>query len=202
MNLKLFPLASALCVLTMPALAEAPSPQTIETDFLVLAGLTYGGDDLYQVEYEDGSDTELKAGGLISVGAGLITHFNQYSIQTTLAYHFDSADADNGDVSFSRWSLELLPFYNIDDKHRVGLGLTYHMSPELESDFDFDKSTIEFDSAVGIVAEYGYSWDQSTVGVRFVSIDYDISELNGMDVGWADVSVSGNHLGVYYYYNF
>ncbi|WAJ70090.1 hypothetical protein [Catenovulum adriaticum] len=206
MNFKLLPLIGFIGGFIQPAFAAENTTDTLHTTTqttpILFAGLTYGGDDLYQVEYVDGSDTELKAGGMLSLGGGMSFNLNSYTLQTTAAYHFDSATAKNGDVSFSRWVFEVLPFYNIDEHHRVGLGLGYHTGIELESDFDIDKTQVEFDATTGIIAEYGYSWARNTLALRYVSVKYDISELDGMNVSSANESVSGSHLGAYYYFHF
>lgn len=206
MNNKLLPLIGLLGGFVQPALAADNASDAINSKTtispILFAGITYGGDDLYKVEYDDGSDSELKAGGMLSLGGGMSFDLNGYTVQTTAAYHFDSAEAENGDANFSRWVFEVLPFYNIDEHHRVGLGLGYHTGIELESDFDIDKTQVEFDATTGIIVEYGYSWERNTLAMRYVSVEYDISEFDGMDVSSAKESVSGSHLGAYYYFHF
>lgn len=164
-----------------------------------------GGDDLFKVEFSDGESETVEAGGLIDLKAGLSYRFNQapVSLQTTLEFHFDKVTAKNGDASFSRFPIELLAFYHIN-QHRIGFGPTLHTGIELDIDFDASvlslgtaKGKIDFDDATGFIVEYGYRFKDTpaTLAVRAVQIDYKVSSGNGNNI-------DGSHLGLYGYLNF
>lgn len=158
-------------------------------------GLTFGGDDLIEVQFSNSSNETLEAGGLIDLKAGLIYDMPEspWSLQGSIGYHFDSIDAENGDASINRYPLELLGFYNTE-KHRFGGGLSYHMSPEFEVDLLGMNGTVEFDDAVGLALEYGFKVNQNCIlALRGVFIDYEVSDLPGAE------SISANHAGAYVY---
>ena len=183
-------LALPFIALCHPALAQEESAADIGTHLVLTGGIGTGGDELAEVEYDHGDDGEVRAGGLVLLGVGIDHQFgNNWEVQATVNYLFDGADADNGDVFFSRWPLDLLAFYR-NGNHRFGGGLTYHLNPEFEVDLDYvPERTIDFDDALGFVLEYDYFiMPQLSVGVRGTLIDYEASDF--------DDEVSGNSIGV------
>lgn len=207
--LSSFVALAAITPISFVAHANEDAPPSEENtrnlEFVVAAGLTFGGDDLFTVEFTDGESETLEAGGLIDLKAGLSYRFSDapVSLQTTIGYHFDNVSADNGDASFSRFPIDFLAFYHIN-QHRIGVGPTLHTGTELDIDFDASvlglgsaKGTIDFDDATGFVIEYGYRFKDSpaTLALRAVQIDYNVSSGNGTDI-------DGNHIGFYGYLNF
>jgi hypothetical protein len=159
-------------------------------------GLTVGGDELAYATFTDGNTEKIKAGELIHLYAGVLLDFPDTPLSTRLAigYHFDSITAENGEIDFSRKPLEIIPFYNFHKNHRIGLGLTYHLDPKLTSDVLPD---LTFDDSLGFVAEYGYGFGGGSVwlGLRYVGIDYDPAQLDGVSV--TGESADGSHFGLY-----
>lgn len=192
-------------LICIAACSLSATAQELETDNtvdsvtikpLLAGGFTIGGDNLVEVEYEDGSSDELDAGDLLDLKAGFLIDLHNYpiTIQTTIGYHFDSVDAENGDASFNRLPLDLLAFYNID-KHRIGAGLSYHLNPELELEFGGVNIDIDADNAMGLVLEYGNEVaDNIIVGLRYVDIEY---EFEG-----SSEKFDGSHVGIYGYFTF
>lgn len=169
-----------------------------KVDFILFAGYTNGGDDLINVEYDDGDRDEVQAGGEALLGGGVVVSWqNQLELQLTAGYHFDSASADNGDASFDRYPLEALVFRRLG-QHRIGGGLTLHLSPTAELDIDgFEKETVNFDAAPGLVLEYGYGvLDNVWLGARYTYIEYKSEGY------FATSRVDGNHLGLMAYFRF
>lgn len=174
--------------------AEMPEVENPQRPLLFLlgGGLTFGGDDFLDVEFEDGRSEELTAGGLLDLKAGI--RYQQEGsplvIQSTIGYHFDSVDAENGDADFTRYPLDLLAFY-ANDKHLFGGGITHHMNPKLDINFGslgFDGSA-KLDDETGFVLEYNYKVsDKFSAAVRYVDISYE--------------EVDGSHGGIYGYFHF
>ncbi len=163
--------------------------------FLLTGGLTYGGDKLATIEYQHGDNADIHGGGLILVGAGGIYRFNQnWETQLSVNYQFDKANAKNGDATFDRVPIDLLGFYRMG-AHRFGGGVTYHINPKFDSDFDFSggKQKIEFDNALGAVIEYDYFFNDSiSLGVRYASIKYKSSDISGnVDGSYGGLLVNG-----------
>jgi hypothetical protein len=167
---------------------DQPQPST--THLVLTLGVGTGGDKLAEVEYDHGDDGEVRGGGLLLAGVGVNHQFdNNWEVQATLNYLYDGADADNGDVSFTRWPIDLLAFYRAGN-HRFGGGLTYHMNPEFEIDVDYvADGTVDFDDALGFVLEYDYFFTENlSLGVRGTVIDYEASDV--------DEEISGNSIGL------
>lgn len=168
-------------------------------EFLAAAGLTFGGDDLVEIEVSNGPDEELNAGGLFDLRAGAAYRFKDspFAIQFTLGYHFDSVSGEDqlgrdADFKFSRYSYELLTRYHIN-KHQLGLGVIQHKGVELELDGLGLKANIDYDDATGFVAEYAY-WITPRVSgaLRYVDITYEPSNSTSLLL-----ERDGSHLGIY-----
>lgn len=180
------------------------SPQTVVPEvsgfnLVVSAGLTSGGETLAKTT--DGGS--LKAGGLFLMSAGGIYSFenSKFQLQGTFGYHFDELSADNGTADFSRTSIEIIPFYRLSNKFRVGFGYVRAMSVKYSDPFD----SINFDDANGYVLEMdwklrGNSW----WGVRYVDIEYLASSINGFDLsGISGIKpVDGSYFGMLFHLAF
>jgi len=177
-------------------------------DWFVGFGLTHGGDELAEVEvsyYDDTHDEDLRAGELITIAAGIVIYFPlpSWSLQTSIGYHSDEVGDYDDDIKFDRYPLELIPFYNFGN-HRLGAGLSYHLSPELNLK-DIGGPKVEFDDALGWLVEYDYSfsgWENGGVvlGIRYLWIDYEVEKVSNVHV--SGVEVDGNHVGVHINYMF
>ena len=177
-------------------------------DWFVGFGLTHGGDELAEVEVEyddDNHDEDLRAGELVTFTAGSVVYFPlpEWSLQTSIGYHTDTVGDYDDDISFERYPLELIPFYNFR-KHRIGAGLSYHLSPELDLK-EIGGPKVKFDDALGWLVEYDYSfsgWENGgfVVGVRYLWIDYEVDKVNNFSA--SGVEVDGNHVGIQINYMF
>ena len=161
-----------------------------QTHLVTSLGLMDGGDKLATVKYRHSDDVDINAGGLVLLGVGVNQEFgNNWELQATLNYLGAGADARNGEVSFSRWPIEVLGFYHVGN-HRFGGGLTYHVNPKFDVDFDYGPDeTVNFDDALGAVLEYDYFFmPQLSLGVRGTVINYKSSDVDG--------TINGNSIGV------
>ena len=191
---------------TFAAAAKEPENGT-RMDWFVGFGLTHGGDELAEVEvyYDDDShDEDLRAGELITIAAGIVVYFPMpsWSLQTSIGYHTDDVGDYNDDIKFDRYPLELIPFYNFRN-HRLGAGLSYHLSPELDLK-EIGGPKVEFDDALGWLVEYDYSfsgWENGgfALGVRYLWIDYEAEKTSNIR---GPSSVDGNHIGIHVDYMF
>ena len=91
-------------------------------DLVIGAGATFGGDELATVTFTSGSTESVDAGALLDLKIGFEYFLtgHQFSLQSTIGYHFDSVDAQNGDLSFSRMPIDIIGFVN-RGSHRFGL---------------------------------------------------------------------------------
>ncbi len=160
-------------------------------DWVVAIGLDAGGDELAELEYENGNETSINAGQLFSLSGGVIfktapTHFPSLETQLTVGYKIDTSFASNGDVTWSRYPIELLEFYTVNN-WRFGGGFTYHINPKLDGDGIASNINFSFDDAFGYIIEAGYLFrDFFYVDLRYTGIEY--SKWN--------ISIDGNSVGV------
>lgn len=208
-NIKLIPVAIFLYNMATVVAAESAPENDLQLKWFAGFGLTHGGDELAEVElyYDDDShhDEDLRGGELITVAAGIVIYMPQpsWSLQTSIGYHTDSVGSYDDDITFDRYPLELIPFYNFGN-HRIGAGLSYHLSPELDLK-EIGGPKVEFDDALGWLAEYDYSfsgWENGGVvlGVRYLWIDYEVDKIN--NVRTSGIDVDGNHVGIHVNYMF
>ena len=167
--------------------------------FMLTAGITGQGDELGKVDTISSfgsSDTEtIYAGSLLYLGAGFEFFLDRdLSLETLIGYHFDMVTADNGSVGFYRLPIDLNLMKKID-QHRIGLGASYHVGPELDL-VDGQGPMVKFDDALGISVNYGYEFDQFILGFKYLSIDYELESIDGVSVTSAE-DVDGSYFGVF-----
>ena len=197
---------AAISSLLIPTAASAESdtaydyqPPQKAVQFALGAGITTGGDKILDVDLidEDGdsSSSDLYAGAFVHLYAGLnfIIPNSDFSVQPTIGWFSDTVSAENGSVSFTRFPLEIIPYYNFD-KIRIGFGLTYHQNPELDAS-DAGGYDIDFDDALGTVlsAEYKFSTGFAA-GLRHTSIEYEASENTNYTKDGSNIGLYGTFL--------
>lgn len=188
--------------------------------FSVFAGITDGGDKLASISYEDdkGKDAggeNIKAGDFLNIGAGVEYTFNKaWSVQSNVGYFFDTDSADNADIEITRYVLEAVPYYHINEKFKFGIGLTLHLNPEFEFDYtNIVTSKTEYDNAAAAVFSLGYKVEHmnSWFELRYVPMDYTIksqkvTQLLGqrmsLPVEILDRDVDASHIGISWHYQF
>ncbi|WP_105169330.1 hypothetical protein [Pseudoalteromonas sp. T1lg23B] len=173
--------------------------------YALTIGYTAGGDTLGTLEYEDNSDESIKAGAGIVIGAGLNYTINQnFDVRANGAYHFDSANADNGDVSFNRLSFEVIPYYKLNEYVKLGVGYGVDTSVELDSDFSDD---VTFDNAGKLIFSGMYTFEDisASLELRYSSVEYTVSKVGSINVPdniAKNNQVDGNHFGLLFHWNF
>ena len=163
-------------------------------------GLTFGGEKLADVEYEDYDHDiereEIRAGELLMFSGGAVYTQDTFQLQGTIGYHVDGIFGQNGDAGFTRWPLELLAFLNTP-QWRLGGGITYHLNPEL--DIGIDNSTnvkVNFKNAAVVVLQADYRLSpQFTMGLRHTAIEYETDDANKAEI-------EGDHTGLILTFNF
>ncbi len=166
-------------------------------NFSYSVGLTFGGETLQETT----ANSTLKSGGLIfgSLGTVYVPQDSNWQIQGMFGLHIDSLEADNGTAEFSRFTVELMPFYMINDSVRFGIGLMQMSSVEFtQSIFGSSSLNIGFDNAVAPVVELGWRLNEySWFSVRYISVEYDVASINGFAVSGTE-PLDGSNFGLYY----
>jgi len=178
-------------------LAAIPAASA-ESGLIVRGGFESGGDTLFEGRLTDGDSASIEAGGgaLLEVGVrhGIIGP--KWETDLTVGVKADTENASNGDVSFTRVTLNAMQYYRFAEKIRFGAGVTYHLSPTLEVDVPGLRDEAEGESVVGYMLAADYVVTPSVeLGIRATQLDYEFE--NG-----ATVTVDGSGVGGYLTYRF
>lgn len=175
-----------LFILLMSTVSFADENETNFKTFVSM-GLAVGGEDL--VLFSDGST--LTTAGLLyfSFGTTYTIPDTDFQVQAALGYNFDDVSAINGDFGFSEMSFEIIPFYRITEKTRIGFGLFNVLSAEFTSPI----GNIDYDSAIGTVMEIDWKLsNRASWGLRYVDVDLTASGF----------VFDGSYVGLMYYGHF
>ena len=163
-----------------------------DVKFAFEVGAHGGGDTLKKVEYTDGSTQEIKAGNGLSVAVGLAYYLSDDLIMlTTVGFKEDSTHASNGEVTFSRNTLDILLDKKINDLIWLGGGVTYHSGVEYTESIPSlnHYTTSSFDNALGLIGDVKFDIGDAGglyLGARFTFIDYTYKSktYSGNSVGF------------------
>lgn len=171
---------------------EAPSKLGLVFSF----GANFGGDTLARGTYSNGDSYKINAGGGTMLAIGATYSINdKMDIQATIGHESDSTDAVNGSIDFKRSPMEVLGFYTINDKVRIGAGLRQVSGASLSSSGVASRlGTTDYSGSAGTVLEGQYYFAPKSaerklrVGmfVRFVAEEFTAPGK----------SVKGDHLGL------
>ena len=168
--------------------------------FSLLGGITFGGDEIGYLQYLDGRKEYVYSGDFAYFGAGLEHSINQYfTLQLNAQYHWDEVAAVNAEIRFSRYEFEIIPYYQLSERYRIGLGLGIHTNVKLSGDFDVDA---EFDNANAVIASVGRKMKYSDHWLEFrvVNIEYLMTKYNDNRAFYnLAIPFDGNHVGVSYH---
>ena len=159
--------------------------------------VTNGGDKLYQVTYNTGDTSDITAGGTYQFNAGASYSLSPVvDLQITVGYHTSTSNAINGSIDFTRWPVELLGFYQLNNQFRIGGGLRQSLNTKTAvSGVGSGLPTFEFKSNPGGVIELQYllnthqnSAMYSTINFRYVAESFTEKSTS--------TKINGNHIGV------
>lgn len=177
----------AAAALLCATLAQAQQAQTLRP--VLGFGLTFGGDTLASVTFNDGSTSKLTAGQLLHLYGGARYFVTpDVSVATTIGYHVDDVTASNGSLKFSRYPLEVIGQLRAAEQVWVGAGLRKALSPTYSSSGVVGNASITVSSKLGLVLSSQYQMSERIgFSARYVIENYT---ANGGDI-------NGNHGGIY-----
>jgi hypothetical protein len=198
---------SAFAFGEQPATNRPTYAQNIATKpgahLVLIAGFTSGGDTIETAQYTDGSSKNVKGGGLAQFGLGASYQFQNTPLALLLSanYHYHTATASNGDITFSRVPIEVLAYYTGVERCRFGAGVRLVNSPETKKTINGVTQKTTYDKTTGAVVEFGYKMAPSTwLNLRYVSEKYQgntRTNSNGTTTPLTGSKpISGNHFGV------
>jgi len=139
--------------------AQAVAQQTPAPRFngMFQIDLAAGGDDLRNAEIH-ASQTNLGQGVTFSFGATYRpVESSRLELQGIVGYKVGVPVPDDEEANVTRWVLQLLANYPLEDKWYVGGGLAFHVNPKYVDDFP-GALDVDFDDALGVTIEGGWSW--------------------------------------------
>lgn len=177
--------------------AQAQAKPAFENHVKYVAGLgfTYGGDDMADgtMEYND-----LMAGkGLLFLGGLDFRLTETFSLQTTVGLHIDAVSTSmGGDATFKRVPVEMIAYYHVSKRFRLGAGARYISSPKVEFDGGGYRNRT-FKNTVGAILEGEFLVGEH-VGIK-VRLGTEKYKHKNVQPGayysnWGDVK--GEHVGV------
>lgn len=188
--MKKIALVIALAIASLGAAQAQNAPAQKQMSFLLGGGLTFGGDKLITVEYENGVDMAVRAGGMIAMYAGIDYRVNDaFSFQATVGYHVDNTSARNADARFERYPLEVLAYYNVSPNWRVGGGARYVSNPKFKTSGALNIGDFAFDNTLGGVLEAEYLMNAHVgIKLRYVHETYESKQIAE--------KIDGSHVGI------
>lgn len=181
---------------TAPSAAPAASPSK-NFRFLLGLGFTSGGDTLVDGQYSNGSSYKISAGGGIDIKGGLEYQITpQFAVQGSVGYHSDSTSASNGNIGFKRTPIEVLGFYGVNPKFRLGAGVRSSSGAGLSSSgvaSSVGSLTVTGNTGTVIQGDYFFA-PKSAFSIRAVNESFTRSD--------SAKSISGNHVGFYFFQYF
>ncbi len=191
--MKKIALVIALVMSSLNA-ASAQAPLVAEVSplrFTIGMGITGGGDQLATTVFTDGTEQEVRAGGLVAFVGGVDYRIGKhFSVQGNVGFHVDNSTATNGDVHFRRFPVELLGYVNVTEQWRIGGGVRFVNAVKLSSSGAAGDTDYNFDNTVGAVLETEYLFsDRVGMKIRAVSEKYKVKDRN--------IEAKGNHIGIF-----
>jgi hypothetical protein len=182
-----------LATLVALVLGSAACAAQSERPFKFIGGLgvTGGGSTLATVNYTNGTSQNISAGsGVMLYVGGEAPLGTLVNLQATFGYHFDTTHATNGDVTFSRYPIDVIAQVPVTDRFRLGVGVEFINNPKLSGSGIANVTTTQFDSAVGVLVEGEYRFT-SWIGVKLRGLSAKFKATN------TGQTISGDHVGLF-----
>jgi hypothetical protein len=183
----------AWCVLAAVAFAPLSRAQGLPSaghfgPVLEVSG-EFGGDNVVEVFYRDGTSQNIKAGQGVTVAAGLHYQPPEFPIDfaATAGYKFVRTEAYDTDLGMDRVVIKLTGTYMLPNHFWVDAGPVWHTDVHLNGAGYIPD--VDFDQAVGVTVGVGWRW----LGLTYTNIHYS-SPVTG--------TVDGSNGGVTFIWKF
>lgn len=162
--------------------------ETVIAGVVVELGGHFGGSELVTEPDTNGDQYIINAGERLSFAIGGAKQYTPaIEGQFSLGIKSDVIEGRDSELSWVRYPVNGLLFYRTET-FRLGLGLTYHFSPELSGSGIAGNISQSYDDALGALFEMdfhitsGFMW-----GLRYTRIEYEPADggtvLDGESVG-------------------
>lgn len=180
--------------------AQSSSKKTPGIEWLVGLGADFGGGELGQVTYSDGSTAPVNANKGIEFYFGVILpngRASDFSTQVSLGYKMGGPSVINSEVTWSVIPLEVIEYYRASSL-RMGLGISYHLNPQLSVNVPGSSYVDKYNNALGLVAQIGWApmKEHYSVDLRYTSIKFQGNNVVG------PANVDGSVAGIFTSFRF
>jgi hypothetical protein len=159
--------------------------------FVLGVGAAFGGDTLQTETYTNNSTVNINAGQGGQFYLGLDYRIDEnFAVQGTAGYQIVTASASNGTLRFSRYPIELLGYYYLNESWRIGGGTRFVVNPQLIGT-GVASETVDFGNSVGAVFEAEYLIGHH-FGLKLRAIKESYTQTGTSE------KFSGNSAGVYF----
>jgi hypothetical protein len=192
----------ATAVLVSLACMGAQAQESPKFRWFGSLGASFGGDTLVSGAYTSGQTFSIKAGDGVLLSGGLsFPVADKLDLQASVGYQSTSTNATNGKIDFTRMPIELLAFYNMDSKWRLGGGLRSATGARLStSGVAGTLGSYDFTPSVGVVAEGQYFFNTFSSKVAYgLNVRY-VNESFEEKVSKTKVNGSSLGVGIFLYY--
>jgi hypothetical protein len=167
-----------------------------EVEPILTMGVESGGDKLVTT-----TTTDLRAGGGVTVGAGLSFSRpnSDLSLRLVLHYLYNTVDFTSPDGTAKAHSFPLeLGLFNRWQRHEFGAGPSVHLDPyySISSSSPLINGRVDFDTAVGVFLQYNYIFSQAQTS-SFSTDTYLAVKLRAMNYEKSNSKINADSLGVY-----
>lgn len=164
-------------------------PHRVVADSIIELGIHFGGDELINAQYENGDKDTMKAGELFSFDFGRLYQLSpSWETQLTFGIKSDAIYDQDVEVSWIRYPLNGLMFYRMSAV-RVGLGASYHFSPQLKGSGHARNIGEKYNDALGALFEVDFVYSEKFLwGIRLTAIEYESKKdghvVDGSSIGF------------------
>ncbi len=146
-----------------------------------------GGDEVAEVIFTNGDKQSLTTGDGGTFSAGMEFHpsaMPKLGLRTLVGWKFSTSAAENVDIMFTRFPIEVVASYAVTPDWRIGAGVTHHANINL--DFDGLAQNAKYDPATGATLEVGWKW----AALTYTSMEYRSRYGDTFDASAIGISVS------------
>jgi hypothetical protein len=176
-------LVGALVALSLVGVSVAASAADdglhAEGDFglVVELGIEAGGDEIANVQYDDGSDQSVDTGQGFNIALGM--HYRpagwDVDFSGTLGYKVSTTSASNAAIQIDRTVLQLLATYDPYDTWWMAAGPVWHN--DVKFDADGFGQNLALGNATGFTLQAGWKW----IGLTYTKMEY-VEETTGYNI--------------------
>lgn len=162
-------------------------------DLTASVGGSYGGSPLVDFDVTDSSgrnfvlSTQNGVGYFANIGVFVTNYGVPIKLRFSAGYHYESAESEYGNISFTRIPIEIEPIYFFGKAHGFGVGAIYSFQPKLDmSEVLEDKLSVDANLGYFLGYHYRFLNEQIGIGARYTFQSFQIKNQSSSPAITAD----------------